>query len=229
MQVCPVWHPFQRRSGKLTGWRHEELTLALRDHVGAHYRVMVDLSKTAWGSLSIPTLLFRKLGADLLLVHVVRDPRGVCWSAMRTPWRPKQASRPSAPTTRAMRTAVGWMVANLVCELFGWRHPENYLRVRYEDLIQTPAEVIEEIFRRVSLIPPVSLEPDNSRDNRHQLYGNAMRFKPLSLTDLKEDVAWKTRMPKGDRLLVRSLCWPLYRRYGYGKKTRELDRKSYAR
>jgi hypothetical protein len=128
-----------------------------------------------------------------------------------------------------MRTAIGWMVANLVCELFGWRHPENYLRVRYEDLIQTPGEVIEEIFRRVSLISPVSLEPDNSRDNRHQLYGNAMRFKPLSLTDLKEDVAWKTRMPKGDRLLVRSLCWPLSKRYGYGKKTRELDRRSYAR
>ena len=49
MQDCPVWHPFQHRSGKLTGWSHEELTFALRDHVSADYEVMVDFFKNGVG------------------------------------------------------------------------------------------------------------------------------------------------------------------------------------
>jgi hypothetical protein len=226
MQDCPVWGAFQYSSGKLKGWRHEKLTLALRDHVSADYRVMVDSSKTAWGSLSIPLRLFRKLGQNFVLVHLVRDPRGVCWSYMRTPWRPNKASRPLAPKTGALRAAIGWIAANLACELFRWRQPENYVRVRYEDLIQTPAEVIEEILRRVSLASPISLKPNDAKDNRHQLYGNAMRFRPLSVPDLKEDVAWKTLMPRGYRLLIRSLCWPLYRRYGYGRNAGNLPQRS---
>jgi hypothetical protein len=44
-----------------------------------------------------------------------------------------------------------------------------------------------------------------------------MRFKPLALADLKEDVAWKTAMPKPYRRLVASLCWPLLLRYAYSR------------
>ena len=214
---CPIWGTFQHRSGRLRGWDHEHLDLALLEHVQGEYAVMVDSSKTAWGSTLTPLWLSQKLGQDFLLVHLVRDPRGVCWSAMRTPWRPKRARRPSAPPVRALRASIGWTVANVVCEMFGWRHRESYLRVRYEDLIQAPAKVIEEILHRVSITSAVTLEANHAGENRHQLYGNAMRFKPLSLSELKEDVAWKTAMPKGYRLLITCLCWPLDRRYGYGR------------
>jgi hypothetical protein len=42
-----------------------------------------------------------------------------------------------------------------------------------------------------------------------------MRFEALLPTDLKEDVAWRTAMPKGSRWLVGSLCWPFCLRYNY--------------
>jgi Sulfotransferase domain len=219
MQDCPVWHPFQSKSGRLVGWSHGELTLAMRKHISADYAVMVDSSKTAWGSLSIPFSLFRKVGRDFLLVHLVRDPRGVCWSAMRKPRRPKNRRWPSGRLFESLQVAIGWTASHLACEAFGWSHPKNYLRVRYEDLVHTPAEVIGGILRRVSLSSPPSLEPSDARDNRHQLYGNAMRFRPLSLAGLREDVAWKTLMPRSYRMLTRSLCWPLSLRYGYGRKT----------
>ena len=219
-----MWRPFQRR---LKGLSHSELTLAIRDHVSRDYEVMVDSSKTAWGSFSIPFRLFKPLGQDFLLIHVVRDPRGVCWSALRTSWRPKKG-RPPARLTGAFRVAVGWMAANLACETFGWRHRNNYLRVRYEDLIRTPAEVIGKILRKSSLTLPASLEPDDERDNRHQLYGNAMRFKALHVTDLREDLAWKSLMPRGYRFLVRAICWPLYKRYGYHTWSDNLDQSSFA-
>jgi hypothetical protein len=89
------------------------------------------------------------------------------------------------------------------------------MRVCYEDLVRAPEKVVGEILERVALASPVSLDNIAGNDNRHQLHGNAMRFKPLLPSELKEDVAWKTAMPKVYRRLVSVLCWPLLRRYRY--------------
>ncbi len=124
---CPIWGAFRHKSGRLNGWNHERLALALLDHVSGDYAVMVDSSKTAWGSGLAPFRLWRRLGEDFLLVHLVRDPRGVCWSTMRTPSRPKKAHRESGPAARLLRTAFGWTTANLACEIFGWWHPDRHL------------------------------------------------------------------------------------------------------
>ncbi len=62
---------------------------------------------------------------------------------------------------------------------------------------------------------PASLERAEGLDNRHQLYGNSMRFRPLSLKEVREDVAWKSEMPKWLCRLAAGLCWPLGARYEY--------------
>jgi hypothetical protein len=213
---CPIWSAFQHTKRNRRAWDHERLSLALLEHVKGQYTVMVDSSKTAWGAARIPFQLWRHLGEDFLLAHIVRDPRGVCWSRMRTPWKPEKSSREFGPTASCLRTAVGWVAANLACEAFGWLHPRNYLRVRYEDLIHAPRKTIATVLERVSLTAPPDFSAGEATDNRHQLYGNAMRFRSLSLSDLREDVAWKTAMPAMYRPLITGLCWPLYWRYGYG-------------
>ena len=218
IEECPIWGAFRHTKGSLAGWDHERLSLALLDHVKGRYSIMVDSSKTAWGAARVPFRLWRNLGKDFLLVHVVRDPRGVCWSTMRTPWKPEKSSWDPGPTAKCLRTAVGWITANLACEAFGQLHPRNYVRIRYEDLINEPRKPIATILERVSLTAPADLSPSKAADNRHQLYGNAMRFRSLSLSDLKEDVAWKTAMPAVYRPLIKGLCWPLYWRYGYGRQ-----------
>jgi hypothetical protein len=125
---------------------------------------------------------------------------------------------------RPLRTVVGWTVANLACETFGLFHPDQYLRVRYEDLVRTPVKVLGQIYARVSLDPPAILEAAGRRRNRHQLYGNAMRFETLWPAELKEDIAWRTALPKGYRWLVRSLSWPLCIRYEYHLASEERKR-----
>jgi hypothetical protein len=214
---CPVWGAFKHKKGNLSGWDHERLSLALLDHIKDTYAVMVDSSKTAWGAAPVPFRFWRNLGEDFLLIHLVRDPRGVCWSTMRTPWKLEKSSRDPGPTVNCLRTAVGWTTANLACEAFGRLHSQNYIRVRYEELIQAPRKTIATILERVSLAVPTELSPNEATDNRHQLYGNAMRFRSLSLADLKEDVAWKTALPQVYRPLIAGVCWPLYWRYGYGQ------------
>ena len=213
MKDCPIWGAFQHKKGKLKGWDHEQLTLALLKHTSPHYAVMVDSSKTAWGTLLAPFRLRRRIGQDFLLIHLVRDPRGVCWSVMRTPRRASKAGKKSPD---GLRATIGWTWANLACEIFGWLNPNLYLRVRYEDIVLAPHQVVGDVLKRVHLQPPSDIENPNSADNRHQLYGNTMRFKPLS--DIKEDVAWREAMPPSIRRLVTILCWPLGAWYGYFRR-----------
>jgi hypothetical protein len=215
---CPVWGRFQLGPEAAQDWDHRRLTLAMLDHVSAHYAVMVDSSKTAWGSWSTPFRLRQRLGSDFLLVHLVRDPRAVCWSTIKTRMGRsplKRDRRRTTPAGRCFRTALGWMAANLSCEIFGWLYPRQYLRFRYEDFARAPEQVLEDILARVATGVPRGRRRAEPEDNRHQLYGNRTRFRPVSGTRLEEDVAWKSAMPKGYRWLALSLSWPLALRYGY--------------
>jgi Sulfotransferase family len=219
MQACPVWGEFQRKSGRLEGLDHEQLGLALFDHVSDRYEVMVDSSKTAWGSTLMPFRMSKRLGKDFLLIHLVRDPRAVAWSTIRPPRRQRRTRKRrqhSSPGARSLRTAAGWTIANLACEMFDLLHPDRYLLIRYEDLVREPLKTIGQIFARVTLEPPANFDHLQAPGNRHQLYGNAMRFETLSSSDVKEDAAWKTAMPNDYRWLIGRLCWPLCLRYDYG-------------
>jgi hypothetical protein len=211
MKLCPVWSPFRHKRDSLKDWDHRRLALAMLNHLSPNFSVMVDSSKTAWGSALMPFRSRRDLGDDFLLVHLVRDPRGVCWSTIRTLRRRKKGGRELG---RCLRTIFGWMFANLACEAFGLIHPNHYLWLRYEDMVGAPQNVLAPVFGKVAL-KPSSLESLAKYDNRHQLHGNRMRFKAVSLADLKEDIAWKSKMPLAYRRLTLLLSWPLNARYGY--------------
>src|SRR5712691_4181543 len=80
---CPIWGSFVQSAIQPGGWRHQDLTVALLEHVSDTYAVLIDSSKTAWHSAAAPFEFRRRLGHDFLLLHVVRDPRAVCWSALK--------------------------------------------------------------------------------------------------------------------------------------------------
>jgi hypothetical protein len=209
---CKVWGPLQISPQAADGLTHEELALALLDRASETYAIMVDSSKTPWRQARAPFRLRRDLGNRFFLLHIVRDPRGVSWSAVKKAGR--QGTRPLA-ALRSAAAALGWSLANLACELFGRRYPEQYVRLRYEDLAQDPNAVMQRLFR--VLLPGAEWRPEDigSGDNRHQLYGNRLRAHSLSLAEIKEDSAWKSDMPGSQRELVAALSFPLRVRYGY--------------
>jgi hypothetical protein len=208
---CSVWSLFFA-SEQARDWTHVDLTLALLNHVSSSYELMVDSSKTAWWSIAVPFKLRQRLGKNFELIHLVRDPRAVCWSSIQS--KQKHAMR-SNHVLGCIWSTLGWWTANLSCECFGWLHPDQYVRVRYEDLARSPAEVLEKLFAK--LLPGVAWDPEKigSIDNRHQLHGNRMRKRPLSVQMVQEDVRWRKEMPFGYHRLVASLSWTLLGRYGY--------------
>ena len=211
---CPVWHFLDpRASAAQNRWSHVDLSLALIERFSNRYALMIDSSKTSWDAAGAPFSLRHRLGRDFHFVHIVRDPRAVCWSAIRRGDR--RASGLTNHLLRSAWTTLGWWAANLTCEAFRRLHPKQYLRIRYEDLARSPRDELHRLFERMSLGPEIHITEPGSSDNRHQLYGNRMRHQQVSLADVAEDARWKVEMPSADRRIVSCLSWPLRRRYGY--------------
>lgn len=213
---CPVWG-FLRSPNWAPIRTHVQLVYALLQKVGGQYAAIVDSSKTAWGSSSSPFRLKRKFGSDFLLVHLTRHPMGACWSVLKRSDRKakKEGRKPYPYVLRCSWTVLGWSVANLSCELFGLIYPRNYVRLRYEDLVRSPAKVLHSLFEKV--LPDISwsFEDASTRHNRHQLYGNTVRYRPPAIEDVKEDLKWKTEMPREYSRVVLALSYLLRVRYGY--------------
>ncbi len=207
---CPTWGPVIDQFRFLSN--HRDLDLALLSQLTDEHAVMVDSSKTAWRHGMVPFELESRLGDRLFLLHIVRDPRAVCWSLIK---RGKRVREPANGRLTCIATALAWSQANLACELFRWRRPERYLRVRYEDLVAAPSQVTSGVVARVRPNAQWSFEQIGASNNRHQLFGNRMRKQQLSLADIREDDEWRTRMPERDQRLVQRLCFGLFRRYGY--------------
>ena len=218
---CPIWGAFAR--GSNASLNHDALVLTLLEHVKGKYAILIDSSKTAWGSITAPFRLRRLLGPRFFLLHLVRDPRAVCWSTIRLPLiktRRKKKPTPieralSRPIPRCFRTATGWWVANLSCELFGWLYPSQYLRLFYEDVASSPREALRALFEAVAPDLPLRLAEPEAKDNRHQIYGNRMRRQRLRFADVRLDNGWKSEMAPRYRRLAGALSWPLRVRYGY--------------
>ena len=142
-EACPIWSQVLSSDAPLAEKTHEALTLALLARAGKRYDLMVDSTKTALGHALAPFRLRRALGADFLLVHLVRDPRAVAWSAIKkTERRNMIVNRP----LYCARVALAWSAANLACETFGRFYPTQYLRLRYEDFVAAPRETLERNF-----------------------------------------------------------------------------------
>jgi hypothetical protein len=214
---CPVWRGVFTPGDSSAEWTHERLVRALLKHLDGQYAAIVDSSKTAWGSASSPFRLRRAVGPDFYLIHLVRDPRAVFWSVLKQKrkraGRLGQASMPDG--LLGIWTMMGWLAANLSCELFGHLHPDAYMRIRYEDLSRSPDEVVRAICARISPDIRWSSDKIGRGSNRHQLYGNKMRRAQLSVAEVKEDLKWKTEMPKAYLRAVMPASFPLRRRYGY--------------
>lgn len=148
-------------------------------------------------------------------VHLVRDSRAVAFSTSRRKRKPDVHLREAWMTQLSPRlSAERWVKSNLKAELLG-RRGGNYLRLRYEDLIASPADAVESILR----LGPGTAGTGDAPVRvpvAHTVSGNPMRFEQGDLT-LRLDDEWRQAMPRQDRRLVTALTAPLLLRYGYLK------------
>jgi hypothetical protein len=204
-QTLYSWRPMQawaRYSGVL--YR------ALAEVTGA--RVLVDSSK--W--MGNPGPLGLVPGIEARVLHLVRDPRAVAFSWQRQKeWLPGERAM---PRFGAIHSSLSWVARNLLTDYVAARRGGRGLRVRYEDFVSRPGEVLETVFRSLDVSPtsiPLKGERTLVLQENHTAMGNVSRFK-VGEVELKSDAEWESAQDLGTRRLVALLTFPLLRRYGYG-------------
>jgi UDP-N-acetylglucosamine transferase subunit ALG13 len=169
--------------------------------------------------------LLRHVTSRLRVVHLVRDSRGVSYSWTKAVYRPEIAERDQLmPRWSPWRTGWSWNVDNVLFHLLA-RVGVPVLRVRYEDLLSAPRQVVSDVLTFAGSSADVSTDLPTLADGHadvgpdHTVAGNPMRF-TRGRIDLVLDEQWRASMPSHDRNIVTAVTWPLMRRYGYRSRGR---------
>ena len=181
--------------------------------------VLVDSSKH-------PSYLFvlRHLKSHrVLLLHVVRDPRGVAHSWSKVIERPEAGDDMEQLGT--WRACARWNSHNLLLQSAGLLGVRRR-RLAYERFTADPDElgrVVSELTAPPGVAPSArhaGLTMPQFHDRTiefgcdHTVSGNPMRFATGAIT-IRADDAWRRQMPRFRRLTVATLTFPL--RFGYAR------------
>jgi len=172
-------------------------------------------------------LLSAMESVDLYVLHIVRDPRAVAFSWQRIKKQPDDGVR-----NETMRQFSPWYVAsmwntwNLAGERLLTGAHAQYLRIRYEDFVQSPQQKLQEIIELVggssdamNAASPNADSLFSAKDTvdlmpNHTCSGNPNRFE-TGHVQLKMDDQWRADLRHRDKLTVRAVTWPMMWRYGY--------------
>jgi hypothetical protein len=163
------------------------------------------------------SLLSLAHGADLRIVHLVRDSRAVAYSWTRTGRIAPGATGEHMPVFSVRRTATSWLAANSALQLQSRRSP--YLRIRYERFVEDPHAELERlsVFAHAPFaLPAKVLDGRRVLLSAHHIFsGNPMRER-TGWIEMVPDEEWRTRLGVRRHMQVTALTWPLLLGYGYG-------------
>jgi len=157
-------------------------------------------------------------GIDLRVIHVVRDGRGVAWSMAKAYERDvKSGLQRDIKPKPVSRTALRWTTVNLAAEYLSRKlGPEKFMRVRYEDFVTDPADVLNRIGNFVSLDFSKTgerLKLGEAVLPGHQIAGNRLRMN--ASIALSKDETWRSMMPAAQKAAFERLGGWMLKRYGY--------------
>lgn len=179
-------------------------------------KVIVDSSKLPPYGLVLGAMP----SVQMYVVHLVRDPRGTAFS-----WRRQKSTRDPANAAtmnqlEIWRSGFLWLLWNVLADRWWPRGQERNLVVRYEDLMEDPAAVVERILGMTGLHLPPGLVRQHSviLSPTHSVAGNPGRH-DIGEVQLRVDAEWQDAMPLAQRVLVTVLTLPGLRRFGYAVGT----------
>jgi hypothetical protein len=183
---------------------------ALAEHTGA--RVVVDSSKLPPYGL----LLSGLPGVRVSVLHVVRDPRATAFSWMRQKVSRDRDDDALMPRQQPVKSSLLWLVWNLLTAA-AWPPGRSAARIRYEDFVTAPREVLAPLVRDLGADPddlPFVDDRTVRLSPTHAVAGNPNR-RDSGPVRLKPDLEWQSAMRPATRLLVTAVTVPGLLRFGY--------------
>lgn len=186
-----------------------DLYHALAAQAGAE-RAVVDSSKLP----PYARLLDGLPGVEVLMIHVVRDPRATAFSWRRTKATRDDADKQTMPRLSVVRSSVIWLLWNLLVQR--WWPDSRRMTVRYEDFVDDPARELGRIAEALGTTVPEGLISGLTLNlaPTHSVAGNPDRL-DAGVVGLRRDDEWRSAMPALQRWVVTGVCAPGLRRFGY--------------
>ena len=171
-------------------------------------QIIVDSSK----DIRRLSILQQLENIDLVVVHLIRDPRAVAYAWTKTRRKPEITDQVRLMDRyHPMRTAWRWLYKNLYLAATR-KHYSGYVQVFYEDLADSPRQTLQTILKRVGLgKAPLNFLNESHlemRNDVHSISGNPMRFMEGEVTIVKDE-QWQKQMPLFQKMIVSGLTWPL--------------------
>jgi len=203
--------PGRRRKAK------PEVNDAVHDRLRGLYTTLAQHSDRRWildGS-KMPIyapLLTAALGRENVhILHLVRDPRGVAFSAAKVKAKVDTGREGDLMVRRSMWGSIrNWIKVQLSSAQLR-KAAGSYLVVRYEDLCADPDAAIAPIMSALDL-PPKRPEPGEA--TTHTVSGNPIRLRG-ERQPIRLDEAWRRQMPIWQQAAIYLCTLPLALRYGY--------------
>jgi hypothetical protein len=183
---------------------------AIADVSGA--RVIVEMSKDP----TFACLLRRIPGADVRIVHLVRDSRAVAYSWTRRRRMPSPiGTEEFMSRSTAAETALRWAAWNCgfhVLRAAGF----PYLKLPYEHFVAEPAQALQRLGDLAGERYDSTRIADGQVElgDHHIFSGNPMRASTGRVA-IRRDDEWRSSLAVGDRRRVTAMTWPLLLAYGY--------------
>lgn len=164
---------------------NEELFTQLSKKTGSS--VIVDSSKNT----ERVDILSRRLREKALVVHLIRDGRGVTWSYLR-----------KYPRNILFALSV-WFFSNIKVELFKLFSPSPVISIRYEDLVESPRKVLACVLSHVDLSYEEEVMKFGEVEHSYHIGGNRMKKKKSNV--ISKDGVWRRELPLHYRLIFNIL------------------------
>lgn len=153
--------------------KNEELYNKILDVSGK--KVVVDSSK----SIDRVDLLSDSKVIEPVVIHLVRDGRGVLWSYAKK-------------YSKYFIFMWKWFAENLKIRISRKRYNYKYIFVSYDELVKNTQETLTQILNTVELEYEKSMLSFREVDH-HQIGGNRMRFSGSD--EIREDTIWRQKLP----------------------------------
>ncbi|MBZ9777934.1 sulfotransferase [Psychroflexus sp. CAK8W] len=128
-------------------------------------------------------------------IYMVRDPRGVINSFTKK----VQTSK------RPLSAILYYNMINLFGEVVS-RNNRNILKIKYEDLVESPEQVLDEIYKHVFGSSKASVKMPEYFTMPHIVGGN--RIKTKKRIHLSKDTDWQRNIPRARQIMYYYLCFP---------------------
>lgn len=168
-------------------------------HAVADKSVVLDSSKNLCRAL----ILLNSGSINVVVIHLIRDPRGTVWSFMKKGL--EQESK------KFWKSLFDYVALNGASYFIRKIYKNRVMKVKYEELTKYPEVTIRKISERIGVSPEPIVKKviDHSSFKAcHLIDGNRVRKK--SEIVLKVDDEWENKLPRRYSMLTKVFALPFY-------------------